>query len=139
MHSNNLEAIVPLFGIIFTFGIPGLIIFWYLYIRHRERMRLIEKGLTPDEVKKYFSDKVTKPKNPYSTLKFGILFTFVGLGFAVSNILEEAYDMGEGVTFGIILFMGGMGLLIYYMLIKNKINGNNNMSRPVETSTIKNI
>ena len=56
------EDLIPIFGIIFTFGIPGLIILSYIYIKHRERMRLIEKGLTPDEIKNYFSSEKIKSK-----------------------------------------------------------------------------
>lgn len=117
------EAIVPLFGIIFTFGIPGILIFWYLYIKHREKMRMIEKGLTPEEIKAYYKEVKNpgKPKNPYSSLKWGILFLFVGLGVFISNILYEFYDFDEGVGFGLIVTFAGLGLLIYYGIISAKL------------------
>jgi hypothetical protein len=117
------EAIIPLFGIIFTFGIPGILIFWYLYIKHREKMRMIEKGLTPEEIKAYYKDfkNPRKPKNPYSALKWGILFLFVGMGLLVANIMYEFYDFDEGVGFGLVITFAGLGLLVYYGIISSKL------------------
>ncbi|MBS1514870.1 MAG: hypothetical protein JSS63_07550 [Bacteroidetes bacterium] len=120
------EALIPIFGIIFTFGIPGVIIFWWLYTKHRERMRLIEKGLTPEEVKSYFSEANNKPKNPYSTLKWGILITFLGAGIFVANLLEDKFNMGDGMTTGLVFIFAGLGFLLYYVLVKSKIGGGSN-------------
>ena len=35
------EAFVPAVAIVFIFGIPGIIIFWNLHNKHKEKMRLI--------------------------------------------------------------------------------------------------
>lgn len=113
------EALIPIFGILATFGIPGVIVLWYLYSRHRERMRLIEKGLTPEEVKSYFTE-AKKPKNPFNTLKWGILFLFVGLGIVISNLLYNVYDLDEGIGVGIVFVFGGAGLVLYYIIIASK-------------------
>jgi hypothetical protein len=120
------EAIVPIFGIIFTFGIPGIIIFWYLQSKHKERVKLIDKGLTPEEVRAYYTDAEKKPKNPYSTLKWGILFTSLGLGLFISYILSEVYDMSDSVTPAFLLFFGGLGFIIYYLIVNKKLSQNNN-------------
>lgn len=119
----DFEALIPIFGIIFTFGIPGLIILTYFYIRHRERMRLIEKGLTPDEVKSYFSsaENRTKTKSTYGALKWGLLLTFIGLGILFSNLLYEFYDLDEGVSVGVTIMFAGLGFLVYYFIVRNKI------------------
>jgi len=115
------EAIIPIFGIVFTFGIPGLIIFWYLYIKHKERMRMMEKGLTPADMKAFYMESARKPKNPYSALKWGILFLFVGLGIFVSNIIYYQYDFDEGLGFGITITFAGLGLLLYYSIVSAKL------------------
>lgn len=120
--NNPAEALIPIFGIIFTFGIPGIIIFWWLYTRHRERMRLIEKGLTPDEVKSYFTNSpVNKPKNAFSSLKWGILITFLGLGIFIANMLEDKFNMSDGMTTGLVFIFAGVGFVLYYVLVKNKL------------------
>jgi hypothetical protein len=131
------EAFVPMVAILGTFGIPGVIVLWYLYSRHRERMRLIEKGLTPEEVKSYFTE-AKKPKNPYAALKWGILFLFVGLGIFVSNILYNTYDFDEGVSFGIVLIFGGLGLLLYYAIITSKTRRDEKENKIASAKTFSN-
>ncbi|CAN5456191.1 hypothetical protein BH10BAC5_BH10BAC5_10000 [soil metagenome] len=116
------EALVPLFGIIFTFGIPGIIIFWHLYTRHRERMRLIEKGLSPDDVKAYFAGfnaKTPRSTDSYRALKFGIILFFAGIGIFIANLLEEKYNMPDGMTFGIVLLFIGLSFILYFLIVKN--------------------
>lgn len=131
------EAFVPIIAIIATFGIPGVIILWYLYSRHRERMRLIEKGLTPEEVKSYFTE-TKKPKNPYAALKWGILFLFVGLGIFISNILYNVYDLDEGVGVGIVFIFGGMGLVMYYIIISSKTKKDEKSEKNTSSQTFSN-
>jgi len=118
---HGLDALIPLVAIVFTFGIPGILIFWWLYTKHREKMRLIEKGLTPEEVKAYFADTNTKPKNPYSSLKWGVLLSFLGIGIFLANLLEGMYDVEEGVMMGIIVLSAGLGFLVYYSIVSSKL------------------
>ena len=128
---GGVEALIPMVAIVFTFGIPGVIIFWWLYTKHRERMRLIEKGLTPEEVKAYFTETNNKPRNPYSSLKWGILLTFLGIGIFLANLFEGIYDLEEGVMMGIIVLSAGIGFLVYYGVVssklKNQISGSTNI------------
>jgi hypothetical protein len=116
---GGVEALIPLVAIIATFGIPGIIIFWAIYTKHRERMRLIEKGLPPEEVKAYFANE-TKQSNPFAALKWGILLTFIGLGIFLGNLFEEMYDVGEGIIFGVVVFSAGLGFLIYFAIANAK-------------------
>ena len=121
------EALIPIFGIIFTFGIPGLIIFWHIQSRHKERMKLIDMGLTPEEVKAYYTNSEKRPRNPYSTLKWGMLFAFLGLGLFISYILTEVADFSDSITPAFLLFFGGLGFIVYYIVVnskmKNEVNG----------------
>lgn len=118
MH-DVVEGIIPVVAIIFTFGIPGILLFWWIYTKHREKMRLIEKGLSPEEVKAYFADN-NKPKNPYSSLKSGLILLFLGVGIFLANVAESIYDVEEGVMMGIIVIFIGLGFLIYYFIASSK-------------------
>ena len=121
---SAIGEMIPIFAIIFTFGIPGIIIFWYINARHRERMRLIEKGLSVEEIKKYFQNVYSKGRNPYAALKWGILLVFIGLGFVLAHILEETTDMSDSITPALLLLFAGLGFLTYYLIVsKKKRNG----------------
>jgi hypothetical protein len=118
--NDFLGNLIPLFGVIFTFGVPGIIIFWYLHNRHIERMKLIDKGLTSDEVREYYKGfNARSGPNPYSALKWGILFTMVGLGIFIGILLEAAGFTDSLVPVMILLF-AGLGFLIYYGVLSSK-------------------
>ena|SRR5438105_2165115 len=120
-----LGNLIPLFAIIFTFGIPGIIIFWYLHNRHKERMRLIEKGLSAAEVKDYFKGFNAKSgPNTYRSLKWGILLTMIGIGIFIGIVLEEA-GFTESLVPVMILLFAGLGFLIYYAVLNSKLRKDN--------------
>ena len=128
-----IESLVPIFGIIFTFGIPGIIIFWVIYTKHRERMRLIEKGLTPDEFKRYFKEDEVK-RSPYRALRMASLLIFLGIGLLVANVLSENYNVNDGVTFGVVMIFLGIGFLVSYFLVNSKVQ---NAARLEQTGNSK--
>ncbi len=132
MHPG--EVILPIFVLLICFGIPGIVIFWAIYTKHRERMRLIEKGLPPEEVRKYFESSNSSPKlqRYYATgsLKWAIILIFIGGGIFLANLLEELYEFSDGITFGLVLFSAGLGFLLYYLLAKGKyIEPNDEMQK----------
>jgi hypothetical protein len=120
---SELALLIPIFAIMFTFGRPGIIIFWAIQSKHRERVKLIDKGLTPEEVKAYFKEAEKKPRSPYPALKWGMLFLFLGIAFFLSTILEYAYEIGEDLLPAFLLFFGGAAFIIYYLIAKSKTNG----------------
>jgi len=119
------DDFIAIIAMLLVFGIPGLIIFWAIYTKHKERMRLIEKGLTPEEFKNYFA-KEEKMHSPYRGLKWAIILVSLGAGIIISNILYERFDLSDGYTSGLVLMFLGIGFLIYYLVIKNKTNEFNN-------------
>ncbi len=119
---NLIESMIPIFGILAVFGLPAILIFWLIYTKHRERMRLIEKGLTPEEMKEYFRNSDKKPRNPFAALKWGILLVFLGLGIFAANLLEQIYDFSDGATSGLVILFVGAGFLLYYIIVRSKIS-----------------
>jgi len=119
MH-NIAEDIMPVIAIIFTFGIPGILIFWGIWVKHKERMKLMDMGMTPQEARDYFKENDRKPRNPYSSLKWGILLTMVGLGLLLGYILEGAgYE--DDITAVTVLIFAGLGFLIYYIVMSSRV------------------
>jgi hypothetical protein len=122
---NPFEAMIPVVGIIFTFGIPGILIFYWLHMKHKERTKLMDMGLSPQEARDYFREIERKPKNPIGTLKWGILFCMIGIGLFFGILLEEAGFKDE-LTGVMVLLFGGLGFIIYYFVASSKLKKNNN-------------
>jgi hypothetical protein len=125
--NDFVEGLIPLTAIIFTFGIPGAILFWYIYIRHKERTKLMDMGLSPQEAKEYFRELERRPKNPYSSLKWGILLTMIGLGLFIGIILDEM-GFKDSLTGVMVLLFGGIGFLIYYFVIRKKAGNGSSLN-----------
>lgn len=119
------EIIIPIAGMIFGLGLPAMIIYWAIYTKHRERMRLIEKGLTPEEIKEFFKEE--KTRNPYSGLKIGLILLFLGVGIILANLMYELFDLSDGYTTGFVILFLGLAFLTYYFIIKNKLKNNNEL------------
>ncbi len=126
--NNVADAFIPIIAIIFTFGIPGALIFWYLYIKHKERTKLMDMGLSPQEARDYFREQEKRPKNPLNTLKWGILFTMIGIGLFFGILLDEAgyKDSLSGVM---VLLFGGLGFIIYYFVASSKLKKDNQLQQ----------
>lgn len=117
--SDIIDLVIPLLSILMVFGVPGLLIFWAMYTKHKERMRLIEKGLSPEELKDYFSKEV-KIRTPYRGLKWAIILLSLGAGIIIANVLYDRFNLSDGFTFGFVMLFLGAGFLAYYLIIRNK-------------------
>jgi hypothetical protein len=101
----NAEVMIPISLFAMVFGIV------YLAIRRKERMALIEKGLSADVLEAH--------KRAPSTLKWGMVFLGVGIGILLGRILAEYTMLGEEESFFSMVFLfGGLALLIYYFIEK---------------------
>jgi hypothetical protein len=101
--------VVPVTAIVCIVGLLALL----RKFENDERMAMIEKGLTPTQ-------KESMRVNPASALRWGCLFMGVGLGIFIANIIDSMRDdRGEAIYPALILFFGGLGLLIsYYIQLK---------------------
>ena len=114
------EGLIPLMAIVLTFGIPGIIVFYWIYIKHKERTKLMDMGLSSQEAKDYFREQEKRPKNPLSTLKWGILLSMIGIGLFIGILLDEAGFKDE-LTGVMVLLFGGLGFIIYYIIATKKL------------------
>lgn len=106
---------IPIVSVIFSTIVAVI----FLVTRHRERITMITKGLTPEEVKAYYTKSLTIGDS-LNSLKWGILFVFVGAALLVGNFLRERYSLDDGVTFGIVCICAGCALLIFYVIASKK-------------------
>jgi hypothetical protein len=107
------------------FGGAAAVLWKYFEGRHKERMAMIEKGVTPAEFKS--TSSMINPLrllqgNVLSNLKWGLLALFAGVGLLVGLQLENYYRFEEGsVIFGSILITGGLALIIFYIIAAKKL------------------
>ncbi len=86
----------------------------YLFIRKRERLALIEKGVDA-------SIFMTK-KQTNATLKWGLFLIGLGVGLLIAEILVKSTSMTpEAAYFSMIFLFGGIALLVSYFLERKKL------------------
>ena len=108
--------------------VAGLIWVSALYLRSREKQMLIEKGLTPDQIKEYFERKTifdNKRKDSSILMQIGIITVFFGLGLGVGLIFQDITDKDYWVV--LFLFtLTGIGLIIANLVARKLVKKENN-------------
>ena len=109
-----IPILVPLGAFAMIFGI--------FYLRTRENMAMIEKGMNP---KQY----ANRPA-PYRSLKNGLLFLGAGIGLFIAYMMDHKMggDNNEAIYFALIAIGGGLGLIASYAIEKKEL-----LSRREET------
>ena len=102
-----MEGAIAVFIPIVMFLIIGLIWVTAIYYKSRERQMLIEKGLSAEDMKKFFEQK----RDPFLLLKFGIICIFFGIGLGI-GLMSGAEETREVVTPTTIFIFTGIGFVI---------------------------
>jgi ABC-type Mn2+/Zn2+ transport system permease subunit len=101
--------VIPIVAIVFSFSTGFGIIYVLVAARNKERMALIEKGI---DASIFNMDRSAKP-----TLKRGMLFVGVAIGFLVGYMLDVYTEMEEPLPyFAMIFLFGGLSLIAFYFL-----------------------
>lgn len=86
-----------------------VLVIWIVISRgHKERMELIKQGINPA------TTKVSTPGT--GSLLWGLLLAAAGLGMVITFIAGHGDD--ETFGFGLVFLLGGVGLIVYYVLTK---------------------
>ena len=121
MHTGNLALLMI---IIVSLGLIAMI-FGIVYLRNKERMAMIERGMEPDN-----SLPAQRRSNPAFSLTFGLLLIGSGLGLFIAFMLNQWVFTDHGrivdspaVYFSMIAIFGGLGLFVSYLIEtkKNKV------------------
>ena len=110
------EVIVP---IVFFIAIACIIIA-AIASRNRERMAMIQKGLSSEEIKAMYARRETR-RDPLNSLKWGILFVLGGLAALIGAVLHTQYYVDGGVGVGLVVVFVGIGLIIFYAIAAKKV------------------
>lgn len=111
MDARELAVFIP---IIISVGL-FLLIFGIYYLRNKERMAMIERGMEP---------VINTPKrqsNSEFTLTFGLLLIGSGLGLFIAYMMDY-FALGDrgnpAIYFSLISIFGGLGLFVAYFIEK---------------------
>jgi hypothetical protein len=102
-----MEGVIAVFIPIIMFLIIGLIAVTLIYYRSRERQMLIDKGLSAEDMKKFFEQK----RDPFLLLKVGIICIFFGIGLGI-GMMSGAEETREVVTPTSIFIFTGIGFVL---------------------------
>lgn len=98
-----------------AFGSVFGILYVLLMTRHRERMALLERGLSISE---FFNKKGTLT----ASLRYGLLMIGIAFGILSGNFVHNHFDVPQQGAFLAMMFLfGGISLIISF-LIERKIN-----------------
>ena len=113
---NGSEVFVP---IVFFFTVAGL---WggLILTRHKERMTMLDKGLTPADIKQLYQ-RSSMQVSPYTSLKWGIVFVAIGLAVLVGMWMRSTYYVEEGIYPALIALFGGSGLIMFYATVRKRM------------------
>lgn len=91
-------------------------IFGLFYLRNKENMAMIEKGMNPKEY--------TQRPAPYRSLKWGLLLMGAGLGLFLGYLLTEQVlrmdSENPTMYFAMLSLCGGAGLFLSYKIEKKE-------------------
>ena len=111
---NGEEVLVPLMGIVAV----AAVFITFFASRNRERMAMIEKGLSSDEIKAMYAREIRR--DPLNSLKWGILFVLGGVAIIAGNYLHHQYGVDEGIIVGMVILFVGVGLVLFYGIASKK-------------------
>jgi hypothetical protein len=98
----SLAAIAAIFGVLYVL----------LMTRYRERMSLMERGLSPKE----FNNKNAVQS---ATLRFGLLLIGISIGIMLGNFVAEHFNVPrQGAFIAMMFLFGGISLVISYLIEK---------------------
>ena len=116
--TNNVKPILiimneEIFIVLIVFAAIFGIVFVIASARNRERMAMIEKGVSP---KDFMTER--RP-NSYGILKWALLLVGIGFGLFIGSLLETYTGLSEEAAyFATALFFGGAGLFTAFLITK---------------------
>lgn len=106
----DIEGVLAIIGV---FGGGFGVVYLFFSTRHKQRMAMIEKGVSAE-----LFNKTDKTRN---ALKWGMVLIGTGLGLFAGYLLDEYAGFPEPLPyFAMIGLFGGAALVAYYMMFKDK-------------------
>lgn len=105
--SEVLALLIPVLIVAVVFGFVTIVV----YLRHREKMAMIEKGLTPADVER------NEREGPEAALRGGLITSLVGLALLLGLL---TLGIGPWLLGGLIPMFVGVARIIGYLLTADR-------------------
>ncbi len=100
----------------------AVVLYQFIKTRHAERMAIIEKGVSDEQLSYLLRAKKRTSSNDLS-IKIGAISIGVGLAILLGNITAP-HDMVEEIVTGLVFLFPGIALLLSYKyLLQNSDKG----------------
>lgn len=97
----------------------GAVVWKYFDSRHKQRMAIIEKGMSPSDFKELTRSEGFQI-HPLSNLKWGMVAVFIGLGMMLGTVIEPLPNFHDAAYPMSIFIMGGLALIFFYFIAASK-------------------
>lgn len=118
MASEVVAVFIPIIIVLVT----GVVLVTYFYLKSREKQMLIEKGLSAEEIKKFFEEK----RDGLVLMKLGIISIGFGIGLGFGMFMEDVTTKEYWVPLSLFV-VTGIGFVVAN-LATNKIKNKNSLS-----------
>ncbi|MDP2365338.1 MAG: hypothetical protein Q8M94_16410 [Ignavibacteria bacterium] len=114
------EEVVAVFIPIIITLVIGIVFVVHFYFQSKEKQMLIEKGLTAEDIKKFFEEK----RDGLGLMKIGIISIAFGIGLGFGMFMEDTTSKEYWIPLS--LFIGtGIGFVVANVL-SDKMKKKNN-------------
>lgn len=129
-----MEGVVAVFIPIVSILVTGLVLTTYFYFRSKEKLMMIDKGLSYEQMVELLRTK----RDPFTLLKAGIIIAFFGLGLGIGFVFGNSfgevirfdgtesysdYNMREEWVWFWVIFMTGLGFVTSFFVTRKIKNG----------------
>ena len=114
-----METLAPVIITIFVFTCIVIVVGGFILARHKERMSLIEKGMTIQDLRGELGAE-KRYRNPLRSLMWGFVFVAIGLAILVGMALTEWYHFDDGIFPALISLFGGIALVVFYAVARKR-------------------
>ena len=116
---EDVLMVIAVFGSI-SFAIVSII---KTVSEHKLKRKLIDRANVDDKLSNALSENLklistTAEQNRYTSLKWGLLFLFAGIGLITIEYLDFNYN--STLPFGILSTSVALGFLVYFFIMKNE-------------------
>lgn len=121
--ADSLNLTIKQLGLFITplvifYAVYGIVREYYAY---QTRRKLIEQGLTEDQLRTLFGSKNGPTEAALNSLKWGLMVLSLGIALFLSQLVTRGMDASGVVatTLGLMFLCAGLSMVVFYRIASN--------------------